>query len=160
LPEKTIARIIKLSQEKKIESLFFEAHWMYRKQLEAFRHQFKNKVYFITGIETFNDNFRNRVLKKGISFKNFEEIKKYFQSICIMVGIKGQTKEMIKTDVDMAVENFDRVTFNLYIENGSTIKPDYDLQKWFCENFSWLKNKKGVDVLVKNTDFGVGAENE
>lgn len=158
IPTATLEFLKVIVVAKKIRKLYFEAHWSYRHRLDEFRNFFCVPITFITGIETFDDDFRNRVLKKGIAFKDIDEVKSYFQSICLMVGIEGQTKDMISRDIDILVKNFDHGTVNLFVENESGIKPDLELQKWFRENYAWLENEKKIDVLWKNTDFGVGAE--
>ena len=73
-----------------------------------------------------------------------------------MVGIKGQTKEMIATDIKILDENFNYGTINVYCNNSTPIKRDDELVKWFMENYSYLKEDKRFDFLYENTDFGVG----
>jgi hypothetical protein len=156
LPDETLKMLQKLVAEKDIRKLYFESHWIYRHKLNDFRSLFPAPIVFITGIETFDDFFRNQILKKGVQFKNVEEIKQYFDSICIMVGMVGQTKEMIANDVKILIDNFDHGTVNLFVENGTEIKPDFELQSWFKKEYGWLEQVQKIDVLWKNTDFGVG----
>ena len=59
-----------------------------------------------TGVETFDDDFRNHVLNKNVTFSSIEELKSYFDSPCLMVGIKGQTKEMIQKDMEILTKHF------------------------------------------------------
>lgn len=156
IPEKSLLAIQQTVARCGIEKLYFEAHWSYREKLPEFKRFFKAKTFFITGIETFDDYFRNQVLKKGVVFRDIDEIKRYFDSVCIMVGMLGQTKEMISRDVKILLENFDHGTINLFVENHTEIKPDFDLQRWFKQEYAWLNDVKKIDVLWKNTDFGVG----
>lgn len=51
---------------------------------------------FKTGIESFDYDFRENVLNKNAKFTDVKEVSDYFDSACLMVGIKGQTKEMIE----------------------------------------------------------------
>lgn len=139
-----------------IKQLFFEAHWLYRHRLQEIRDFFALPIVFITGIETFDAHFRNVVLQKGIEFKDVAEVRQYFQSVCLMVGIQGQTREMIRNDVDILLKNFSHGTINLFVNNTTPIKSDHGLQEWFKDEFSWLINEKKIDVLFANTDFGVG----
>lgn len=157
LPQTTLNEIKQIIISKNIRKLFMESHWMYRDRLKEMKDFFGIEIVFITGIETFDDNFRNKVLKKGILFKDISEIKKYFQSVCIMVGIKGQTKKMIKNDIEILMNNFDHATVNLFVNNTTNIKADPDLQKWFKSEYRWLNKTKKIDVLWKNTDFKVGS---
>lgn len=156
LPPETLQMLQVLVKEKKIKKLYFETHWLYRKRLHEFKQMFEIPIVFITGIETFDETFRNKVLRKGVNFENVAEIKKYFSSVCLMVGMLGQTREMIENDVKILLENFDHGTINLFVDNNTEIKPDYELQEWFRQQFSWLEKIKKIDILWKNTDFEVG----
>ncbi|MGL5353453.1 MAG: radical SAM protein, partial [Clostridium sp.] len=82
--------------------------------------------------------------------------KALFQSVCIMVGIKGQTKDMIRRDIKIVLENFKYATINVFIENTTDVKRDEELIKWFNEEFRELENHETIEVLFHNTDFGVG----
>lgn len=157
IPVASLQLVKEVVQRYNIVQLYFEAHWSYRHRLEELRNFFQVPIIFITGIETFDANFRNQILKKGISFSDVDEVKKYFQSVCLMVGIKGQTREMIAEDVKIVLENFAHATINLYVDNTTGIKADQQLQSWFKEEYAWLKDSKIVDILFENTDFGVGS---
>jgi len=117
---------------------------------------FNIKIIVKTGIETFNTDFRENILIKGINYNNIDEIKEYFDSVCLMVGIKGQTRRMIAEDIKIVSENFDHFTINVFVENSTSIKPDYDLIKWFQKEYKYLNEVEKCDVLWVNTDFGVG----
>lgn len=158
IPAESLRQIKKVVQQCQIQQLYFEAHWSYRHRLDEMREFFGIPIVFITGVETFDEHFRNKVLKKGMTFKDVAEVRKYFQSVCLMVGIQGQTREMIANDVRVALEHFDYVTINLYIDNTTEIKADKELQAWFRHEYAWLKQNPKVDVLFENTDFGVGGE--
>lgn len=156
LPRKTLDLIKKIVIEKNIHTLFFESHWIYRKKIEGMRDFFGIKTIVKTGLESFNREFREKVLIKGFKYQNIDEIKTYFDSVCLMVGIKGQTKEMIKNDIDLAMKHFDHFTINIFVENSTNIKPDPELIKWFQKEYKWLDSEDKCDVLWVNTDFGVG----
>lgn len=156
IPPSSMNLIKKTAERNGITQLFFEAHWLYRHRLQEIRDYFSVPIIFITGIETFDAHFRNVVLGKGIEFNDVAEVRKYFQSVCLMVGIHGQTREMIRNDVDILLKNFAHGTINLFVDNTTTIKADRDLQEWFKDEFSWLINEKKIDILFANTDFGVG----
>jgi hypothetical protein len=156
IPAESMLQLRQTVDKLQIGRLYFEAHWHYRHRLQEIRDYFARQIVFITGIETFDDDFRNRVLRKGIVFSAVDEIKKYFQSVCLMVGIVGQTKDMIRKDIDILLHNFEHGTINLFVDNTTEIKADKELQSWFKEEFFWLKNEKKIDILFNNTDFGVG----
>jgi hypothetical protein len=155
LTDKTMVAIKKVVDEKNIKRLFFEAHWIYRHRLDEIRDYFGVPITFKTGVETFDNEFRENYLKKGASFTTWQEVKKYFDSPCIMVGIKGQTKESIARDMEI-IKNFDHATVNIFEENSTDVKRDDELVKWFYENYRYLEDDPKVDILFNITDFGVG----
>lgn len=156
LPQETLDLIQHIIKEKKIHTLFFEAHWMYRKKLQKMREFFGVKCIVKTGLETFHHHFREQHLIKGFNHKSIEELQQYFDSVCLMVGIQGQTREMIAEDIKLAMQHFDHFTVNIFVENTTSVKPDQDLIQWFQEEYSWLNEEMKCDVLWVNTDFGVG----
>lgn len=156
LPYKTLILIKDIVKEKGIDTIYFESYWSYKDRLDEIRKLFNINVIFKCGIETFDENFRNKILKKGIIFKNPSEVAKYFDSICILVGISGQTKEMIDKDIDVLLNNFQFGCINIFNNNSTNIKRDDELVKWFCEKYSYLQNYNNIDFLIENTDFGVG----
>lgn len=156
LPKATLEEIRRIVKEKKIKRLFFESHWIYRNKLEWMKEYMGIPITFKIGVETFNRDFREKVLNKHADFQSPEEVAGYFDSPCIMVGIKGQTKEMIDYDIRMVKEHFKLGTINVFTNNTTPIKQDPELVKWFIEEYSWLKDDPSVEVLYENTDFGVG----
>ncbi|PKL42953.1 MAG: radical SAM protein [Candidatus Riflebacteria bacterium HGW-Riflebacteria-1] len=157
IPQESLQLIKDTVDRLNIRKLYFEAWWGYRHRLDEMRNYFGVPIIFITGIETFDDHFRNQVLKKGIVYSSVEEVSCYFQSVCLMIGIKGQTREMISSDIKILLDNFAYGTINLYVNNTTEIEADEELQKWFKREYAWLKDRAGIDVLFENTDFGVGA---
>lgn len=160
LPTETLKDIKDIVESKNIETLYFESHYMYRNRLDEIRDFFNTKIVFKCGIETFDDTFRNDVLKKGVAIKNVEEVASYFKSICLMVGIKGQTKDMIKKDIEILENHFERGCINIFIDNSTEIKSDPELIKWFESEYAYLEENESIEVLWHNTDFGVGGNDE
>lgn len=156
LPKNTLDRIKSIIIEKNIEKLFLESHWCYKNRLDEMRRFFNIPIIFKTGVESFDYNFRNNFLKKNAKFKTVDELKTYFDSPCMMVGIKGQTKEMIDKDMDIVLNNFEHATINVFINNTSSIKRDEELVTWFKEKYQFLDENEKIEVLYNNTDFGVG----
>lgn len=156
LPKETLNYIKTIIIEKNIKHLFLESHWCYRNNVEKMRNFFKIPITFKIGVETFDDDFRNKFLNKNADFKTVENLKKYFDSPCIMVGILGQTKEMIDKDIDILINNFEHATINVYIPNTTNVKRDEDLVAWFLKKYAYLKDHPTIELLVNNTDFGVG----
>ena len=57
----------------------------------------------------------------------------------------------------IGLEYFDRVCINIMVENGTKIKPDKDVINIFTEDIHDIYvNNPRVDILMHNTDFGVG----
>lgn len=158
LDDKTIALIKEVVKEKRIHTLWFEAHYMYRKKLASFAEQFAPvKVKFRCGVETFDANLRDR-WKKGIpSSVTPEDIAKYFQGICLLLGTEGESKEHVINDIELAKKHFEYFSVNVFCNNGTDTKRDEELVAWFVkEVYPTLKNQSGIEVLLDNTDLGVG----
>jgi len=156
LPADTLELIKNIIKDKHIHTLFFESHWIYRKHIQKMRDFFNVKTMVKTGLESFHKAFREDVLCKGFDFDEISQLKEYFDSVCLMVGIEGQTKEQIKTDINLAMDNFDHFTVNVYVNNTTPIKADPNLIRWFQKEYRWLDQEESCDVLWSNTDFGVG----
>jgi hypothetical protein len=79
-----------------------------------------------------------------------------FDSACVVVGIEGQTKEMIREDMAIFQRLFKHATVNVFVENTTPVKVDLDLIKWFEQEFPFLEDHPKIEVLWHNTDLGVG----
>lgn len=158
LPQATLHDVKESAEKHKISKLFFESHYMYKNKLDEMRKFFGTDVIYKCGIETFDDCFRNHILKKGIVFDDISDVSDYFDSVCLLVGIQGQTKKMIARDIDILLDSFHYGCINLYVDNTTEIKADKSLQDWFREEYSYLEQLPNIDVLWNNTDFGVGGE--
>ncbi|HIT06546.1 MAG TPA: radical SAM protein [Candidatus Scybalocola faecipullorum] len=156
LPKATLEEIRNIIREKHISKLFFESHWIYRKKLQQMRDYMGIPVVYKIGIETFDNDFRENVLNKHADFKTPEEVAAYFDSPCLMVGIQGQTKEMIDRDIEILKTYFKLGTINIYTNNTTPIRRDDELVAWFAQKYKYLDDDPSVEVLWQNTDFGVG----
>ena len=156
LPKETLRMIKELIQEKGIQRLFFESHWMYRNHLQKMRDYMGIPITFKIGVETFDREFRETYLNKHADFQSPEEVRKYFDSPCLMVGIKGQTKEMIDYDMQMLKTHFELGTVNVFTNNSTDVTRDQELVDWFMEKYAALLDDPSVEVLYEKTDFGVG----
>lgn len=156
LPKGTLERIRAIIKEKSIEKLFLESHWCYRNRLDEMRDFFGIPIIFKIGVETFDYDFRNNVLIKNAKFQSPEEVKEYFDSPCLMVGIKGQTRKMIEEDIEILLKYFSYGTINIFTPNTSKFERDDELVDWFKKEYSYLDDNPNIEVLYNNTDFGVG----
>lgn len=156
LPKETLEDIRTIVRKKNIQKLFFEAHWIYRNRLDEMREFFGIPIVYKTGAETFDYDFREHYLNKHADFQDAEELSRYFDSPCLMVGIKGQTKEMIRNDIALLKQYFKLGTINVFTNNTTDVKRDEELVRWFLDEFGYLEDDPSVEVLYENTDFGVG----
>lgn len=156
LPKETLTDIKNIIEERNIRRLIFESHWIYRKRLQEMRDYFGIPVTYKMGVETFDNEFREKVLNKHADFSTPEEVAEYFDSVCLMVGIKGQTKDMIRNDITQLKKYFNHGTVNVFNNNSTPIKRDEKLVSWFMDEYRWLLDDPDVEVLYEITDFGVG----
>jgi hypothetical protein len=156
LPLQTKNHIKKIIKEKNIKLLFVEAHWMYKDHLHKIKDIFETEIFIKTGLESFDYNFRETLLNKGFSYDSPEQLSKLFDSVCLLIGVQGQTKEIIKKDIQIAKDYFKHTTLNLYVNNTTHIKADEGLKKWFLTEYKNLFSDPQFEILVDNTDFGVG----
>ena len=154
----TIALIKEVVREKKIHTLWFEAHYMYRKKLASFAEQFAPvKVKFRCGVETFDPELRD-AWKKGIpSSVSAQDIARYFQGICLLCCTQGETKEHILKDIKLARQHFEYFSVNVFCNNHTEVKQDKELAIWFAQEvYPTIKEDTRIEILMENTDLGVG----
>lgn len=158
LTPKTMAEIKKIVEEKNIKILYFEIYFGYIKRLEEIRKYFKGtEIRFRMGMETFDNDFRIKVYNKNffVDENSLKLMSENLYSVCLLICTKGQTKEMIEKDIEMGLKYFKAVTINIFIDNGTAIKRDPELVKWFVEKYSYLTNDDKVELLIDNKDLGV-----
>lgn len=158
LPIKTLERIRELVYNKNIKLLYFEIYYGYKNRLNEIREFFKGvDIRFRMGMETFDNNFR--INSYGKNFKidtpEIEELSKKLYSVCLLICVKGQTKEMIKKDIELGLKYFKSITVNIFINNGTEVERDEELVKWFVENYNQLQEDPRVELLIDNKDLGV-----
>ena len=158
LDEQTIAEINRLVKEKNIHTLWFEAHYMYRHQLAKFAEQFQGvTVKFRCGIESFDGALREQ-WKKGVAATvTAEDVVAYFQGVCLLCCTQGDSQERIRRDIALAEQYFEYASVNLFCENTTHVKRDNDLANWFVQEvYPQLKQSEKIEILIDNTDLGVG----
>ena len=131
---------------------------MYRKKLASFAEQFAPvQVKFRCGVETFDAGLRD-AWKKGIpSSVTPEDVAKYFQGVCLLCCTQGESKEHIMKDIEIAQTYFEYFSVNVFCNNSTSVKQDKELPQWFArEVYPKIKDEKGIEVLMENTDLGVG----
>lgn len=160
LDEKTLILIQNTCVEKRIKEIHFECHWMHKDSVPELRNSFA-KLGITTkikiGVETFDYDYRENILFKGIDEKNPAVIAKNFDEVCLLFGLDGQTYTSMKHDIETGLTYFERVCVNIMVENSTKIKPNAEVIKLFMQElYPLYKDNERIDILIKNTDFGVG----
>lgn len=162
LDEATLNAIEEKCVEKGISEIHFECHWMHRAAVPTFKKRFNDKgidVKIKIGVETFDHKLREEVLLKGIDEASPERISEPFDEVCLLFGISGQTVDSMKRDIELGLKYFERVCVNIMCENSTRIKPDKEVINAFVRDVMPLYDGLDrVDVLIENTDFGVGGD--
>ena len=156
--KQTLAHIQEIVRSKKIHTLWFEAHFMYREQLAAFAQQFAPaQVKFRCGIESFSPTQR-QLWNKGIpDWVTAADVARYFAGICLLCCTEDDTQERILTDISTAIEHFEYCSVNVFCNNSTNIKRNDALAAWFSEElYATLLQHPKIEVLLNNTDLGVG----
>lgn len=154
----TLNLLRKVVREKHIHTLWFEAHYMYRHKLARFAEQFAPaRVKFRCGVETFDATLREQWHKGIPSSVGVEDIARYFQGVCLLCCTQGESKERILADIELAKANFEYFSVNVFCNNSTCIKQDTELASWFArEVYPQIKDVPNLEVLMENTDLGVG----
>ena len=164
LDDRTIELLQRIIVEKKIHTLWCEMHWMYRNRLEQFAQRILDgvsnsqlSIKFRCGIETFDGALRKRWNKGVPEGVTAEEVARYFQGVCLLCCTEGETRERIVRDIELARKHFEYFSVNVFCNNTTSIKRDQALVDWFVsEVYPTIKDDPRIEVLIDNTDLGVG----
>ncbi len=158
LDERTVEHLKRVVREKNIHTLWFEAHWLYRDRLAEFARGFAPaEVKFRCGVESFNGELRKAWTKGIATDVTPERIADYFRGVCLLVGVEGQKREQILSDIALARRYFDYFSVNLFCPNSTSVRRDEELARWFVEEVApMLHDEPKAECLVANTDLGVG----
>lgn len=161
IDSKSMQKILEVAREKKIHTLIFECHYLYRNKIASLKEFFKGfEVKIKLGLESFDYTLREGVLKKGIKPNEPKEIAKDFNEANFLIGISSQSEAMIKKDIELGLEHFERICLNVMCDN-SKMKADREVIKIFLDKiYPNIKNHPRIDILLENTDFGVGEMSE
>lgn len=158
LDAQTLQMLKDVVRDKGIHTLWFEAHFMYRNRLEAFAAQFAPaKVKFRCGIESFDAAQRKRWNKGVPEWVTAADVARYFAGICLLCCTDDDTPLRIAADIETAKQYFEYFSVNLFCNNGTAVKRNDELVAWFTQNiYPCIKDDERVEVLIENTDLGVG----
>lgn len=159
----TMAEIEAVCRQKQIHTLHFECHWAHRQAIAPLKARFAaqgTEIKIKIGVETFDALFRESYLDKGIH-AGPAEIAAYCQEVCLLQGLPGQTVPGMKRDIEIGLAHFERVCVNIMQKNSKPIQPDPAVIQAFRRQVAPLywENPR-VDILLHNTDFGVGGLKE
>ena len=137
LDDETIELIKEVVVAKGIKTIWFEAHYMYRNRLDEFAKQFAPAtVKFRCGVESFDASLRSSWAKGIPASVTAADVAKYFKGV---------------------EEHFEYFSVNLFCNNTTPVKRDEELAAWFVkELYPTLKDDRQIEVLVENSDLGVG----
>ena len=160
LDHDTLSLIEQVCQKRQIHQVHFECHWMHREEIPRFRQRFEQlgiTLKLKIGVETFDSLFRESYLDKGIDTDSPAEIAAYFDEACLLQGLPGQTAESMERDIETGLAYFERVCINIMQKNTKSIQPDPEVIAAFAARHypKYIHNNR-VDILMENTDFGVG----
>lgn len=141
-----------------IGTIHFEAHYIYRDKISELRRLFSDfDIKMKLGLETFDFDLRENVLKKGIREADPRTICKDFDEANFLFGISGQTVKSMLNDIEMGLSCFERICINIMCKNTTDILPDpIVISSFMREIYPLYKDNYRVDILINNTDFGVG----
>lgn len=156
----TMKAIMAVCVTKKISIIHFECHWLYRRHIQALRKAFAEigtEVKMKIGVETFDAEYRENTMFKGIRETDPAKIAEGYNECCLLFGLPGQTSESMRYDIETALRHFERVCINIMVENNAPLQPSDAVRTIFIEEIMpHYKDEKRIDILLHNTDFGVG----
>ena len=69
----------------------------------------------------------------------------------------GQTADSMRKDIETGLEFFQRICVNIMVENNAPLQPSDEVRRIFVDEiYPVYKDDLRVDILLHNTDFGVG----
>lgn len=158
LDARTLGLIKDVCAARHIDTVHFEAHYIYKNRIESLRREFAPfRLKMKLGLETFDYDLRETVLKKGIAEKAPRIISDNFDEANFLFGIAGQTVKSMLIDIETGLKYFERICVNIMCENSTDIMPDSGvISDFMSEVYPRYRDDERVDILLNNTDFGVG----
>lgn len=160
LDPKTFQLIMDTCLLNKITEIHFECHWMHREAVASLRDTFQAQGIHANikiGVETFDAAYREHVLHKGIDETDPAKLAADFDEVCLLFGLEGQTEASMQSDIETGLSHFKRVCINIMVENTTPVKPCPQVIACFIKKlYPIYKENDRVDILLENTDFGVG----
>lgn len=159
LPEATLNLIASTCHARGIRVIHFESHYLYKNRIPALRECLAGfDLKLKLGLETFDAEFRETVLHKGIPDADPAIVARHFDEANLLVGLPGQTLASMERDIELGLTHFERICVNVMCPNAAPLQPDPQVVQAFTKTLLPRYQDDGrIDILVQNTDFGVGA---
>lgn len=158
LDKNTLSLIKAVCLQKNISVIHFESHYLYKDRIPDLRKDFSDfSLKMKLGLETFDYELRENTLKKGIPEADPKIISEYFDEANFLFGITGQSTASMKNDIETGLLYFERICVNLMCPNSTSVTPDKKvLEAFMNELYPKYRDNERIDILINNTDFGVG----
>lgn len=158
LDKNTLSLIKAVCLQKNISVIHFESHYLYKDRIPDLRKDFSGfSLRMKLGLETFDYELRENMLKKGIPEADPKIISEYFDEANFLFGITGQSTASMKKDIETGLLYFERICVNLMCPNSTSVVPDKKVIEAFMnELYPKYRDNERIDILINNTDFGVG----
>lgn len=160
LDSQSLDYILATCVAKNIRTLHFEAHYSYHRLIAPCKERFAQhgiQLKFKIGVESFDEHLRETILCKGMGQVTAQQIAADFDECCLLIGFAGQTEQTIRADIQTGLAYFERICLNLFEACSAPLKPDQQVIELFMRDiYPEIANNKRIDILINNTDFGVG----
>jgi hypothetical protein len=152
LPLKTIHDLVDVCLNRGITGIIAEQYWGAREYIPLYPRLFsalKATCTFIAGVETFDEDLREGLLRKGMGNVTPEEVAAHYQWVNLLLGFKGQTLSGIERDIALGLKHFSRLNLCLFTPNRTPIQRDPALVEAFYQSplFAALKKDCRVEIL-------------
>ena len=138
-----------------------ESHWLLHEKTRCLKDERAQEGISLQpriGIETFDEQYREAVMHKGMGYNQAPSaIAEVYDECCLLFGMTGQSPEQFEEDIAIAAKYFSRVYVNIFNDNSTAVKADPELIRWFARySLPKLQKDPKICVLMNNTDLGVG----
>jgi hypothetical protein len=149
LPMPTLFYLRNKAEDLGIRQIMTDSHWHYRHSFQDLREFLPGKVIIKIGLETFDEHVREDLMGKNMGTVTPDEILKFTDSVNLLVGFRGQTREQIAQDISIVKEKFTFADVNI-IDRRFT-RPelvDSQLVEWFKDEYRTLPEKFRLNYQV------------
>lgn len=160
LDHSSLDYILAICIKQQITTIHFESHYSYHKAVSRHKALFAEHgitAKFKIGIESFDEHLRENILHKGMGSVTPQQIATHFDECCLLIGFEGQSEASIRNDIELGLQHFERICLNIFQSCSALLQPDKQVIDMFIHKiYPEIKTNKRIDILLNNTDFGVG----